>query len=75
MKKKSSNFQHNRNYFLIFDGEFLNGKKHGKGKEFRGDKLLFEGEYLKGKKWNGKGFNDAGEKVFEIIKGFEKGFI
>ena len=72
-EKKSSNFQLNKNYFLIFDGEFLNGKKHGKGKEFRGDKLLFEGEYLNGKKWNGKGFNDAGEKVFEIINGFGKG--
>jgi len=34
---------------LIFEGEYKNGRKNGKGKE-----LLFEGEYLNGKRWNGK---------------------
>ena len=41
---------------LKFEGEFLNGKRHGEGKEydFNNGKLNFEGEYLKGKMWNGK---------------------
>ena len=44
------------NYFKsIFEGEYLNGKKNGKGKEYnyQGD-LIFEGEFLNGLKWNGK---------------------
>ena len=41
---------------LIFEGEYLNGKKwNGKGKEYdEYNNLVFEGEYLNGKKWNGK---------------------
>ena len=41
--------------FLIFEGEYLNGEKNGKGKEFDiiGN-LIFDGEYLNGKR-NGKG--------------------
>ena len=39
---------------LIFEGEYLNGKRNGIGKEFKGKFLLFEGEYLNGKR-NGKG--------------------
>ena len=40
---------------LIFEGEYLNWKKNGEGKEYHKDKIIFEGEYLNGKKWNGKG--------------------
>ena len=40
---------------LIFEGEYLNGKRNGKGKEYGLNKtLFFEGEYLNGKR-NGKG--------------------
>ena len=41
---------------IIFEGEYLNGERNGKGKEYDtcGYKLNFEGEYLNGKK-NGKG--------------------
>ena len=39
---------------LIFEGEYLNGKRHGKGKEYDNNKIIFEGEYLNGKK-HGKG--------------------
>ena len=40
---------------LIFEGDYLNGKRwNGKGKEYFKNKLLFEGEYLNGEK-NGKG--------------------
>ena len=36
---------------LIFEGEYLNGERNGKGKEYYDDgKLLFEGEYLNGKR-------------------------
>ena len=37
--------------FLVFEGEYLNGKRYGKGKEYgRYGRLLFEGEYINGKK-------------------------
>ena len=39
---------------LIFVGEYSNGKRNGKGKEYYNGKLLFEGEYSNGKR-NGKG--------------------
>ena len=36
---------------LIYEGEYLNGKKNGKGKEYNDDgDLIFEGEFLNGKK-------------------------
>ena len=39
----------------MFDGEYLNGLRNGKGKEYYGNgKLKFEGEYLNCKR-NGKG--------------------
>ena len=40
---------------LIFEGEYLNGKRNGKGKEYYiNGKFIFEGEYLNGKR-NGRG--------------------
>ena len=52
---------------LKFEGEYLNGKRNGKGKEYydNGD-LLFEGEYLNGKR-NGKGkeYYYNGDLLFE----------
>ena len=39
---------------LLFEGEYLNGKRHGKGKEYSYGDLLFEGEYKNGKR-NGLG--------------------
>ena len=41
-------------YGLQFEGEYRNGERNGKGKEYDGKDLLFEGEYLNGKR-NGKG--------------------
>ena len=36
---------------LKFEGEYLNGKKNGKGKEYDEDGILiFEGEYLNGER-------------------------
>ena len=43
---------------VIFEGEYLNGKKHGKGKEYTLDgKLKYDGEYYNGEKWKGKAWN------------------
>ena len=45
----------NRYECLEYEGEYLNGKRHGKGKEFNSyDGLIYEGEYLNGKR-HGKG--------------------
>ena len=58
------------NNYLIFEGEYLNGKRNGKGKEYNENgELLFEGEYLYGKRWNGKGYNKEGNIDFEIKDG------
>ena len=52
---------------MIFEGEYLNGDRNGKGKEYYDNgKLKFEGEYLNGKIWNGKGYNIKGILEFEI---------
>jgi len=40
---------------LIFEGDYLNGIRNGKGKEyFNNGTLIFEGKYLNNIKWNGK---------------------
>ena len=39
---------------IIYEGEYSDGKKNGKGKEYVFNKLKYEGEFLKGKR-NGKG--------------------
>ena len=53
---------------LIFDGEYLNGKRNGIGKEYDSfnKKLIYEGEYLNGLR-NGKGkeYYDNGKLRFE----------
>ena len=35
---------------LIFEGEYKNGRRNGKGKEYRNGILMFEGEYINGKR-------------------------
>ena len=35
---------------LIFEGEYLNGERNGKGKEYDDGKLIFEGEYKNNEK-------------------------
>ena len=40
---------------MLFAGEYLNGKRNGKGKEYKENGYIrFEGEYLNGKR-NSKG--------------------
>ena len=52
---------------LIYEGEYLNGKRNGKGKEYDNYfGTIYEGEYLNGKR-NGKGkeYHRTGEIIFE----------
>ena len=52
---------------LIFEGDYLNGERNGKGKEYSdyGD-LWFEGEYLNGKRHGKrKEYYFTGELLFE----------
>ena len=42
---------------LIFEGQYLNGERNGKGKEYYYGELIFEGEYLYNKKRKGKGYH------------------
>ena len=46
--------EYNHDYELIFEGEYLNGERNGKGKEYFYGELIFEGEYMDGKR-NGFG--------------------
>ena len=51
---------------LLFEGKYLNGKKHGKGKEYYNGKLIFEGEYSNDKKYGkGKEYDNKGILEFE----------
>ena len=66
-----------REYFpdgkLLFEGEYINGEKNGKGKEYQNDELMFDGEYLNGKKYNGniKEYYYDGKLFFhgDLLKG------
>jgi len=35
---------------LIYEGEYLNGKRNGKGKEYYNGKIKYEGEYFNDKR-------------------------
>ena len=51
VKQKDNIYGYYEEYILIFEGEILNGKINGKGKEYGfNGKIKFEGEYLEGKK-------------------------
>ena len=38
--------EYNLNNKLKFEGEYVNGERNGKGKEYFKNELIFEGEYL-----------------------------
>ena len=61
---------------LIFKGDYISGKRNGKGYEFKDKFLIYEGEYLNGKR-NGKGkeYSEFGDVIVEdedIIKTAEE---
>ncbi len=58
---------------MIYEGEYSDGIRNGKGKEyFKNGKLKFEGEFKKGKKLNGKGYDKNGNLDYELINGSGK---
>jgi len=60
--------------YSIFEGEYINGIRNGKGIDYDLDKnIIFEGEYFNGKKWEGKVFDIKNNITYEIKKG--KGFL
>ena len=56
-----------RNDFLLYEGEYLNGKRNGKGKEYdwKGD-LIFDGIYLNDNEWIGTRYNRNGNIEYKI---------
>ena len=40
-----------------------------KGKYYYKNRLEYEGEYLYNKKWNGKGYDENGNIIYELING------
>ena len=60
---------------ILYRGEYSNGERNGKGKEFykgNGDfssELIFEGEYLNGNRWNGKGYGKNKSLIYELKNG------
>ena len=56
-----------RSSHLIFEGEYVDWKKHGKGKEFDyNGNIIFEGEYINGNRWNGNGIEHKNELIVFI---------
>jgi len=64
---------------IIYEGEYLNGTRNGKGRDYDiNSKLTFEGEYLNGKRWNGKitVYSDPAKKLLfegELLNGKKNG--
>ena len=53
---------------LMFEGEILYGCMK-KGKYYIKEKLEYDGEYLYNRKWNGKGYDENHNKIYELING------
>ena len=53
---------------LLFEGEYKNGEKNGKGILSGEYGIIFDGEYLNGKMWNGKLY-DEGDIICELKGG------
>ena len=56
---------------LKFEGEYLNGYKR-KGKIYINGRLEYEGDLLFDKKWNGKGYDENGNIIYELKNGTGK---
>ena len=67
-KKNGKSIEYNDFGQLVFDGEYTNNRK-SKGKEYLGGKLNYEGEYFYGLYWNGKGYDENGNLLYEVNNG------
>ena len=56
---------------LIFEGEYLYDFRL-KGKLYLNKHLEYEGEFLFDEKWNGKGFEENLNIIYEVINGEER---
>ncbi len=57
MEKEMEKVKNMLDYYIIFEEEYLNGKRNEKGKDYYYfGQLKFIDEYLNGKEWNGKGY-------------------
>ena len=57
---------------ILYEGEYSNNLKQGKGKEYnKQGKILFVGEFMNGYRYKGKEFNENGKLVFngQYMKG------
>ena len=55
---------------VIIEVEYLNGERNRKGKEYYNNgKLKFRDQYVNGKKWEGKGYDDSNNIVYELKEG------
>ena len=67
---KGVEYKIKKDNLLVFKGEYLNGKRNGKGREYYdNNNLKYQGEYKEGKIWNGKGYDINGKLEFEVKNG------
>ena len=57
--------EYNNNNELIYIGEYSNGKRNGKGKEYEDGELIFEGIFLNNERKEGKEFYSDGSIFYE----------
>ena len=70
-KKNGKGKEYDKYGNVIFEGEYLNNYRK-KGKLYYNGKLEYEGEFLVGKKWSGKGYDEEGNVIYELINGTGK---
>ena len=68
-KRNGKGKEYYENGLLKYEGDYFNGKKNGKGKEYFEGRLVFEGEYSSDKKYNGKGYDEKGNIIYELKNG------
>ena len=75
--KNGTKKEYDENNQLIYEGEYLDQYRHGRGKEYRHDELIFDGYYLNDKRWNGIGkeYDSKNNLIFdgEYVNGKKKG--
>ena len=65
-EKNGNGKEYDKKDRLIFEGEYLNWKRNGHGKEYKKEKLIFEGEFLNGvRSGKGKEYDKWEELIFE----------
>ena len=54
---------------MFYVGEFMNGERNGKGKEYLLNILDFEGIYKNGKRWEGNAYDFMGQILYKLKDG------